>query len=58
VLSTKIGRIQLAVIPGNSDGEIGGLAISDPPTQTEVQALREQREELADDVRELEAPVP
>ena len=38
---------------GNTDGEIGGLAISDPPTQTEVQALRDNCEELADDVRNL-----
>ena len=28
-------------------------SISDPPTQTEVQALRDKCEELADDVRAL-----
>ena len=37
----------------NMDGEIGGLTISDPPTQAEVQALRDKCEELADDVRGL-----
>jgi len=34
-------------------GEIGGLKISNPPTQAEVQALRDACEELADDVRAL-----
>jgi hypothetical protein len=29
------------------------LAISDPPTQAEVQALRDKCEELVDDVRAL-----
>ena len=38
---------------GNVDGEIAGLTISDPPTQAEVQALRDKAEELADDVRAL-----
>jgi len=42
---------------GNTDGEIGGLVISDPPTQAEVQALRDKCEELADDVRALAALV-
>jgi len=44
-----------AVTIGNADGEIGGLTISDPPTQAEVQALRDKCEELADDVRALAA---
>ena len=44
---------QAAVTLGNTDGEIGGLTISDPTTQTEVQALRDRTEELADDVRSL-----
>jgi hypothetical protein len=35
------------------DGEIAGLTISDPPTQAEVQALRDACEELAGDVRNL-----
>ena len=35
------------------DGAIGRLIISDRPTQTEVQALRDKCEELADDVRAL-----
>jgi len=47
------GAGQAAVTLGNSDGEIGGLTISDPPTQAEVQALRDACEELADDVRAL-----
>jgi hypothetical protein len=47
------GADQAAVTLGNADGEIGGLTISDPPTQAEVQALRDKCEELADDVRAL-----
>ena len=47
------GAGQAAVTLGNADGEIGGLPISDPPTQAEVQALRDKCEELADDVRAL-----
>jgi len=47
------GADQAAVTLGNTDGEIGGLTISDPPTQAEVQALRDACEELADDVRAL-----
>jgi len=38
---------------GNTDGEIAGLTISNPPTQAEVQALRDKCEELADDVSAL-----
>jgi hypothetical protein len=34
---------QVAVTLGNTDGDIVGLTISDPPTQTEVQALRSNR---------------
>ena len=51
------GADQAAVTLGNVDGEIGGLTISDPPTQAEVQALRDKGEELADDVRALAALV-
>jgi hypothetical protein len=47
------GADQAAVTLGNADGEIGGLTISDPPNQAEVQALRDKCEELADDVRAL-----
>jgi hypothetical protein len=47
------GADQAAVMLGNTDGEIGGLTISDPPTQLEVEALRDKCEELADDVRAL-----
>ena len=51
------GANQAAVTLGNTDGAIGGLTISDPPTQAEVQALRDACEELADDVRALAALV-
>jgi hypothetical protein len=51
------GAEQAAVTLGNTDGAIGGLTISDPPTQAEVQALRDACEELADDVRALAALV-
>ncbi len=47
------GADQAAVTLGNVDGEIGGLTISDPPTQAEGQALRDKCEKLADDVRAL-----
>jgi hypothetical protein len=47
------GADQAAVTLGNTNGEIGGLTISDPPTQAQVQALRDKCEELADDVRAL-----
>jgi hypothetical protein len=51
------GAGQAAVTLGNVDGEIGGLTISDPPTQAEMQTLRDKCEELADDVRALAALV-
>jgi hypothetical protein len=47
------GADQASLTLGNVDGAIGGLTISDPPTQAEVQALRDKCEELADDVRSL-----
>ncbi|MBN2507025.1 MAG: hypothetical protein JXQ71_10055 [Verrucomicrobia bacterium] len=47
------GVDQNAVTLGNTDSKIAGLTISDPPTQAELQALREKCEELADDVRAL-----
>jgi hypothetical protein len=47
------GTDQAAVTLENTDGEIAGLTFSDPPTQDEVQALRNKCEELADDVRAL-----
>jgi hypothetical protein len=37
--------------PREHDGKIAGLTISDPPTQAQVQALRDKCEDLADDVR-------
>jgi hypothetical protein len=51
------GAAQAAVTLGNADGEIGGLTISETPTQAEVQALRDACEELADDVRAWSALV-
>ena len=44
------GASQAAVVLNTADGEIGGLTISDPPTQGEVQGLRDKCEELGDDV--------
>ncbi len=38
---------------GNTNAEIGGLTIGATYSQTEVQALRDKSEELADDVRAL-----
>ena len=52
-LRLPAGADQAAVTHGNIDGEIGGLTISDPPTQAEVQALRDKCGELADDMRAL-----
>ena len=49
----QAGADQAVVTLGNADGEIAGLTISDPPTQAEIQALRDKCEELADDVRAL-----
>jgi len=43
------------VLHGNTDGEIGGLTISAAYSQSEVTALRDKCEELADDVRSLRA---
>lgn len=47
------GADQALVTLGNVDGAIGGLVISNPPTQAEVTALRNACETLADDVRAL-----
>jgi hypothetical protein len=46
---------KITVTLGNTDNEIGGLAISATYSQAEVQALRDKCEELADDVRALKA---
>jgi hypothetical protein len=51
------GADQAAVTLSNVDGAIGGLTVSDPPAQVEVQALRDKCEELGDDVRALTALV-
>ncbi|MBN2505761.1 MAG: hypothetical protein JXQ71_03600 [Verrucomicrobia bacterium] len=50
------GAEQAAVTLGNTDREIASLTIPrlrDPPTQSELQALRDKCEGLADDVRAL-----
>jgi len=47
------GADQAVVSLGNANSEIGGLTISAAYDQTEVQALRDKCEELADDVRAL-----
>lgn len=44
---------QADITLGNTDGAIGGLTISAAYDQAEVQALRDQTEILADDVRNL-----
>ena len=44
---------QAAVTLGNANSEIGGLTISSSYSQSEVTALRDKCEELADDVRAL-----
>lgn len=48
-----VGSGRAAVTLGNTDNEIGGLAIGVVYSQAEVQALRDKAEELADDVRAL-----
>lgn len=40
---------------GNTNSEIGGLTFSSTPTQAEANALRDKCEELADDLRALQA---
>jgi len=47
------GADQAATVPGDTD--LGGLTISDPPTQAKVRALRDDVEELANDLRNLSA---
>ncbi len=49
----QAGGSQAAVTLGNADNEIGGLAIGGSYSQSEVQALRDKTEELADDMRGL-----
>ena len=44
------GADQAAVTVTNTDGEIAGLTISDPPTQAEVQDLRDKAGEWTDDL--------
>jgi hypothetical protein len=53
VLQRTGGAGQAAVAIGTVDGAIGGLAIGASYSQTEVQALRNACETLADDVRGL-----
>lgn len=49
------GSAQLTPTMTNADGDIGGLTISNPPTQAEVQAFRDATEIVADDLRALKA---
>jgi hypothetical protein len=49
------GSAKLTPTMTNANGDIGGLTISNPPTQAEVQAFRNATEVLADDVRALKA---
>lgn len=42
-------------VTGNTDGEVQALTFSNPPTQAECEALRDKVEELADDVRGINA---
>ena len=46
-------RVVVIAALGNTDNEIGALAIGGTYTQAEVQALRDKCEELADDVRAI-----
>lgn len=50
---TQASADQAAVTLGNTNSEIGGLTIGGTYSQSEVQALRDKCEELADDVRAL-----
>jgi len=47
--------VKTTVALNNADGAIGALTFSATPTQAECQALRDQCELLADDVRTLKA---
>ncbi len=51
--SEQASANQAAVTLGNANAEIGGLTISAAYSQSEVEALRDKCEELADDVRAL-----
>ena len=51
------GASRATVAMGITDGDIGGFTIAAAYSQAEVQALRDQCEELADDVRALAALV-
>lgn len=53
VLQQIASADQAAPTLGNANGAIGGLTISNPPTQAEVQALRNACETLADDLRAM-----
>lgn len=51
--STQASADQAEVTLGNANSEISGLTIGATYSQSEVQALRDKCEELADDVRAL-----
>lgn len=52
-IAQQAGASQAAVTLGNANSEISGLTISADYSQSEVAALRDKCEELADDVRAL-----
>ena len=52
-IARPAGADQAVVTLGNTDGEIAGLTFSATYSQTEVEALRDKTEELADDLRAL-----
>ncbi len=51
--ATQASADQAAVTLGNANSEIGGLTIGSTYSESEVEALRDKCEELADDVRAL-----
>lgn len=57
VYSQRPVRVIVLALPGNANAEIGGLTIGGTYSQSEVQALRDKTEELADDFRALSGGV-
>ncbi len=56
-IKVDINSVNAPSIFNVKDGDIGNLSISNPPTQSEVQALRDKCEMLADDCRALRQTV-
>lgn len=55
--NVDLGTVEAPAAFSVGDGDIAGLTISNPPTQAEVQALRDKCEMLADDCRALRQTV-